>query len=360
MHKCNLSAAQLDSLAADLDQLRNVTLSQIGAKDANYIRKIVRIQRLCELGGRVLIMFGLHPIAWLAGVVLLSLSKILDNMEIGHNVLHGQYDFMQDSTLNSKTYDWDIVCDKRSWQRTHNYQHHTYTNVIGKDRDYGYDVLRMSTAEPWRKVHRWQGLKYIVLSLIFEWAVSLHEMNFHAIEQKRASYRDKLPYIKDTLKKWHKQIFKDYVFYPVLALLVAPIFLQTLAANALANIVRNIWACTVIFCGHFPQHTQTFSASCLKDESRGHWYYRQLCGSANFSGSRLLHVLSGHLSFQIEHHLFPDIPAWRYRELAPKVEQIAAKYGIYYNNGSFWQQYKTVLAHIWQHSLPNKPMPSSN
>ena len=83
-------------------------------------------------------------------VASLQLSKILDNMEIGRNVVHGQYDWMGDPGLNSRMYDWDTVCPGEQWKYSHNYIHHTYTNILGKDRDIGYGVLRMDEDQPWR------------------------------------------------------------------------------------------------------------------------------------------------------------------------------------------------------------------
>ena len=80
----------------------------------------------------------------------LSLSKILDNMEIGHNVMHGQYDWMGDPGLNSRMYEWDNVCPSDQWKYSHNYIHHTYTNILGKDRDIGYGILRMDEDQPWQ------------------------------------------------------------------------------------------------------------------------------------------------------------------------------------------------------------------
>jgi len=97
--------------------------------------------------------FGFIPPVLVAATTALGLSKIIENMEIGHNVMHGQYDWMNDPSLNSQTYEWDTACGGDSWRRTHNYEHHTYTNIIGKDRDYGYDLLRLSEDEPWQPAH---------------------------------------------------------------------------------------------------------------------------------------------------------------------------------------------------------------
>ena len=53
------------------------------------------------------------------------------------------------------------------------------------------------------------------------------------------------------------------------------------------------------------------------DETRGEWYLRQMLGSADISGGQVVHVMTGNLSHQIEHHLYPDLPSNRYAEIAP-------------------------------------------
>ena len=140
---------------------------------------------------------------------------------------------------------------------------------------------------------------------------------------------------------------------PLLTFPVAPI---VLAGNVGANLIRNLWSSTVIFCGHFTQDAETFTEEECEGESKGHWYLRQLTGSSNFTGGRWLHILSGHLSYQVEHHVFPDLPAHRYPEISGKVQAVCRKHGIHYNTGSFAKQYGTVVKRILRHSLPEKLM----
>jgi linoleoyl-CoA desaturase len=92
--------------------------------------------------------------------------------------------------------------------------------------------------------------------------------------------------------------------------------LTTLSANVTANLVRNLWSYMIIFCGHFPDGAEKFTEEELEDETKAEWYLRQLLGSANFEGSRFLHIMAGSLGYQIEHHLFPDLPSNRYPEIA--------------------------------------------
>ena len=172
-----LSHSELDNLAKDLDQLKHDVKTQLGGEDARYIRRILMLQRISAIGGRVLMVLGfITPWLWAFGVLSLALAKILDNMEIGHNVLHGQYDWMNDPVLHSTRYEWDIACTSDSWKRTHNFEHHTYTNIIGKDRDFGYGLLRLSNDFSWRLRNLWQGFTYLALSVMFQWGIAYHEL----------------------------------------------------------------------------------------------------------------------------------------------------------------------------------------
>lgn len=345
-----LTTEQLQGLEQDLDAIRNDVLADLGERDARYIRRIIRLHRTLEVGGRVMMPFGFIPPVFAAAVASLGLSKIIENMEIGHNVMHGQYDWMNDPALNSQTYEWDTVCTGDSWRQTHNYEHHTYTNVIGKDRDYGYALLRLSDDDPWKPAHSLQFINYILLSVFFQWGVGLHELESERLRRGEITLADKRQFLKAFLRKGGRQAFKDYLFFPLVTLPVAPI---VLAGNISANLIRNLWSSTVIFCGHFTQDAETFHEQDCENESKGQWYLRQLTGSSNFTGSRWVHLLSGHLSYQIEHHVFPDLPAHRYREIAPRVQAVCEKYGLHYNTGSFAKQYGTVLKRIARFSLPD-------
>ncbi|MBV1881246.1 MAG: acyl-CoA desaturase [Pseudomonadales bacterium] len=344
-----LNAKQLEQFAQELDALKENIMADLGQTDVDHIRHIMRLSRGSEIVGRTLIHFSLDPITWSLGVIGLGVSKILENMELGHNIMHGQYDWTNDPQLNSQTYEWDTACESDSWRYTHNYEHHTYTNIRGKDRDYGYGLLRLSHDIPWAPRHLAQFLNFIGLTVFFQWGVALHELEIERIVRREISLKDKLPFLKRFLRKGGKQAFKDYLFFPLLAGPFAPkVFLGNLAANGL----RNLWASSVIFCGHFTEGAQSFPESVCENETRGHWYYRQLLGAGNFTGNRWLHILTGHLSFQIEHHLFPDIPAHRYAEISPKIKDICETYGLPYNTGSFWSQYKTVVQRVLKYSLP--------
>ena len=349
--KTQLTPEQIESFGAELDAIRQRTLADLGERDANYIRNVIRAQRGLEIGGRALLMAGFLPPAWLAGTAALSTSKILDNMEIGHNVMHGQYDWMNDPGLSGKEFEWDTACPGDQWRHSHNYMHHTHTNIHGKDRDIGYGVLRMSEEQPWEPYYLGNPVYATLLALFFQYGVALHDLELDRIRTGETKWGRKQREIAGAIwKKVRRQTLKDYVLFPLLSGPSAPF---VLAGNASANLARNVWSFMIIFCGHFPDGVEEFTEEETAEETRGEWYYRQLLGSANLTGSKLFHVMSGNLSHQIEHHLFPDLPAHRYAEISVEVREICERYGIAYNSGPLHRQFGTVVRKICRLALPD-------
>ena len=346
--------AQLAAFGAELDALRERTLTDLGERDARYIRRIYAAVRYTEVMGRGLLFFGLFPPAWIIGTLLLGISKILDNMELGHNVIHGQYDWMNDPHLSGKTFEWDLVGTSDHWRKTHNYSHHTYTNIKGMDEDIGYGVLRLFPEQRWRPFFLGQPLYALIFALLFQWGVAIQDLRFGQYFNGKKSGKEMLDEMKPFLKKTRRQLVKDYVVFPLIA---GPFFLPVLLGNLVANGIRNLWTYTIIFCGHFTADVELFAKSVLRNETRGHWYYRQIRGSSNLTGSKLLHVMSGNLSHQIEHHLFPDIPAHRYAEMSLEVRAICQRYGVHYNRGPLIKQFSQVIWRILRYSLPGKYVP---
>jgi NADPH-dependent stearoyl-CoA 9-desaturase len=346
-----LSADALERFGAEVDALRVRVMGQIGAEDARYIRRLVTLQRRAEVSGRTLLFIGWLPPAWAAGVGLLTLSKVLENMEIGHNVLHGQYDWMGDPALDSKRYEWDWSCPADHWRHSHNFVHHTFTNVVGRDRDVGYGLLRMSDEQRWNPLCLLQPLYAIGQMLTFEWAVAVHDLEVDRVLRRRKHHRGVWAQVRAVMGKTWRQARKDYVLFPLLAGPAAPF---VVAGNLSANVLRNIWAFLVIFCGHFPEGVKMHPPEVLEGETRAEWYLRQIESSANIEGSRWFHILSGNLSHQIEHHLFPDLPSCRYPTIAPEVRAICRRYGVHYNSAPFSRQVATAMLRIARGALPSR------
>jgi len=347
-----LTPAEVELLGAELDAVRQDVLDDRGERDAAYIRRVIRVQRSLELGGRLVLLAGRNRAAWLVGTTALSLAKILDNMEIGHNVLHGQWDWMRDPKIHSSTWEWDHASPPRQWQRAHNQVHHTYTNIIGMDNDLGYGIMRVDEAQPWKPRYLVQPLWNAVTACIFEWGIAMYDLDLgDHIRGGRSLSPQKRAEAMVTLRRALRQATKDFVVWPALS---GRGWRATLAADATAVLVRNVWSHSVIMCGHFPEGVEAFELPELDaDETRGEWYVRQMLGSANISGPPALHLLTGNLSHQIEHHLFPDLPSNRYGEIAPRVREVFDKFGLAYNARPLHRQVASAWHKVVRLSLPN-------
>jgi NADPH-dependent stearoyl-CoA 9-desaturase len=387
----HLTDEQIEQLGKEFDAMHDEVYDDLGDRDRRYIVSMIEMHRRLAVLGRVLLLFSRHRPAWIAGMTANSMAKILENMEIGHNVLHGQWDWMNDPYIHSSSWDWDTASTSEAWKHSHNYVHHTYTNIRGKDKDLGYEIMRIDPHQKWHPVYLAQPLYNILLMLFFEWGVAFHDLDFEAIRKGEKSKKQLRKELKGIAGKARSQIVKDYVAWPLISGLAmaaldvarnAPelgrkprmrkrdprkiaaaagaialksggrAYRKTLTANVAANMVRNVWAYAIIFCGHFPDQTYTFTPEEVEDESRGAWYVRQLVGAANIEGSPFFHVASGNLGYQVEHHLFPDMPSSRYAEIAPRVKEICERYELPYNSGPFGQQLGSVQRTILRLALP--------
>jgi NADPH-dependent stearoyl-CoA 9-desaturase len=400
----HLTPEQIEQLGREFDAIHDEVFAELGERDSRYIRATIKLHRQLVLAARATLVGSRYKPAWLAGAASLSMAKILENMEIGHNVMHGQWDWMNDPDINSRNWDWDTASPADAWRHSHNYEHHTFTNIRGKDRDLGYEIMRIDPHQKWRPVYLLQPFYNLLLMGFFEWGVAFHDLNFDAIKAGEKSKEQLLEELKAIGVKARRQAVKDYVAFPLLSAAIAgavgattarattvrtataqgtgrrarrvataqgadrtaprataahaagataaQAFKSTLAANFTANIVRNVWAYSIIFCGHFPDQTYTFSQAEVVDETRGGWYVRQLLGSANIEGGPLFHFVAGNLSFQVEHHLYPDMPSSRYAEIAPRVRDVCHRYGLPYNTGPFSKQLGNVQRTILRLAFP--------
>lgn len=361
----HLSPADIDAFGREIEAIRSEVMDSRGERDARYIYRLIKVQRSMALGARVLIYASLaflpqwgHALAawsifWpliALGTILLGSAKILENMEIGHNISHAQWDWLRDPAIQSGSWEWDHVCPSDQWKHSHNVKHHTWTNVFGKDADVGgYGLLRLFSAQRWKPFNLGNPLWALLLAILFEWGIAIQELELGRILKGRMSWATIRPLWLRTREKMLRQILKDYILFPLLA---GPFFFYVCGANAVANIIRNLWTYLIIFCGHFPRDVHVFTKDQVENETRSRWYVRQLLGSCNIGGGKLFHIMSGNLSHQIEHHLFPDMPSNRYPEIAPRVRALCERFKLPYNTGSLSRQFGTTVWRIMRMSFP--------
>src|SRR3954468_7285346 len=292
LHK--LTPEQLEAIGREFDELHEQVKDDLGERDAKYIRSIIDLHRRLGLLGRAELLAASFWPAWILGTATLSVAKILENMEIGHNVLHGQWDWMNDPVINSQAWDWDTASTAEAWKHSHNYIHHTYTNILGKDKDLGYEIMRIDPHQGWHPVYLLQPFYNVLLMFLFEWGVALHDLDFEAIRKGEKSKKQLRRELKGIAGKARTQATKDYIAWPLVSAAAAaavrfgielsrpdrslrgrarwriarlrgkrsqdPVslaalealdtgrrsFKSALAADAVANVVRNVWAYAII------------------------------------------------------------------------------------------------------------------
>jgi NADPH-dependent stearoyl-CoA 9-desaturase len=345
----HLSEADVEALGRELDAIRTTIEESLGSKDAAYIRRTITFQRTLDVAARLVIGCTRTRKGWLAGTIALALAKSIENMEIGHNVGHGQWDWMNDPEIHSSTWEWDMPGLSSQWRYSHNYTHHVYTNVLGMDDDMGFGIMRITRDESWQLKHLAQPLRNFLLAAIFEWGIALHGL--HAAHDRAVDDSERSAASKALVAKVTRQVAKDYLLFPALS---GRRWWRTLTANASANLIRNLWAYVVIFCGHFPDGAEKFEPAVLERETKSEWYLRQMLGTANFDAGRVLAFLSGNLCYQIEHHLFPDLPSNRLSQIADEVRALCDKYDLPYTTGSLPRQYLLTLRTIHKLAVPDR------
>jgi linoleoyl-CoA desaturase len=351
----HLTAADIESLAVELDAIRRDVDDSLGEADARYIRRTIAAQRWLDVTGRVLLAAGTRRPAWWAGAVTLGLAKIIENMEVGHNVLHGQWDWMNDPEIHSSTWEWDICAPSRHWRCVHNVMHHKYTNIVGMDDDVGFGTLRVTRDQRWKRYNTLNLLFNAMMAIGFEWGIALHHLEIGRVAKGKIDRDTARARFREAGAKVGSQAFKDYVAVPALtALSPGATYTSTAKANLLANVIRNVWSYTVIFCGHLPDGAEKFAKTDMIGETKGHWYLRQILGTANFDAGPVLRFMSGNLCHQIEHHLYPDLPSNRLAEVSVRVREVCDKYDLPYTTGPFLVQYAKTWRTIAKLSLPDR------
>ena len=356
----HLTAEDIEQLGKELDEIRQEILDDRGDADAAYIRKVISVQRRLELGSRAVLLASMFPPAWIVGTAGLSVAKILENMEIGHNVLHGQWDWMRDPKIHSTTWEWDIATPAEQWKHSHNELHHTYTNVIGKDNDLGYGIMRVDEDQPWHPFYLVQPLWNFINACFFEYGIAVYDLELGA-NIKRGKTKD--PEFKGRVQQGAQE--DPQPGHQGLRRAPGAVAATARSCRPWPRTSPPTWSAT---CG-------ATRSSCAATSPRASRPSRSARSTARPAASgtsarcsarptsparKAMHLMTGNLSHQIEHHLFPDLPSNRYAEIAPKVQALFEKYGLNYHAAPLPQQVASAWHKVIRLSLPNGWLATTN
>jgi len=355
-----------DQIEQEFEAIKQRHRAKMGAEDVAYIKGLRLKSRIFEVLGRGLLWTSRNPLSFGAGVGFLFLHRNIEAIEIGHNVLHGQYDYFPEiPQFHSHNFKWKAPIDEEGWRREHNAMHHVHTNVYEKDPDLNHGLLRTNDLVPWQKSHLWQvplyfGVVYPTMLYRFnaqnlgftqEYRAEAFETGNQGYAVVDTSYASKEQREKMHARSVNRVLFKEYLVFPLLAKLTGRSALKVLAGNFLADTINNYWIGMTIQATHFTEDLQDEAAV----DHKGRWYLSQLESSVNFKGNRWQSILWGHLNYQIEHHLFPDTPSHRYPDMAKDVKALCQKYNLTYKCNESWAKaIKNYTAVFWKYSFPSK------
>ncbi|HEX5372592.1 MAG TPA: acyl-CoA desaturase [Aquabacterium sp.] len=359
--------ALYDQIEAEFEAIKQRYRAKLGPEDVAYIKGLRLKSRIAEVIGRGLLWISKDPLTFALGVAFTWLHRNLESIEIGHNVLHGQYDsFPEIPQFHSRNFKWKAPVDEEGWRREHNGLHHVHTNVFEKDPDLNHGILRMNDQVPWNNYHRWQVPMYLFIAYpIVLYGFNQQNLGFRQSYRERHFPTGNVGYapvhhpedvtVKD-LKRRHwlsvgRVLFKEYLLFPTLALLTGFSYWKVFLGNMLVDGLNNYWVSLTIQATHFTAPLQPEDAL----RHKGHWYLTQLDSSVNFKGGRAMSILWGHLNYQIEHHLFPDVPSRHYPDMALEVQEVCKKHGLNYQcNPSWGRAIRNYLGVMWKYSFPPK------
>lgn len=355
------------ALANDLKALRAELAADLGPADLAHLRKMARWGRTCTLLGWLTCWFP-NPLAVLA----LSLGNVARWTMVGHHVLHRGYDQVPGTPPHWRSdrfskgwrrwIDWLDWMHPAAWSHEHNQLHHFHLNEFGDP-----DLVEHNA---WLLRRRWlpAPLKWLLASvLMLTWKFSYYAPNTwrawrlkhrHAARDAAAAMghdwrllypgeRVLLPLSAEVPGFWWHCVLPyalgRFGLLPLPFLLISPAaWTCALVSLLLAELLANLHAFVIIV----PNHAG--ADLCRYDDHHtdpGGFYLRQILGSVNYpGGSDWKDFLQGYLNYQIEHHVWPDLPMLKYRQAAPRLQAICAKHGIAYVSEPVWRRFARMWA----------------
>jgi fatty acid desaturase len=348
------SALDAKGFSAEVEALRREAFATLGSQDLAHLVRTERVGRLASLVGYLTAWIAPNPIS----AFCLSLG-ICTRWLMAHHILHKGYDRVPGvpARYTSKYFargwrrfiDWFDWIHPTAWDHEHNTLHHYNTgeeadpDVVERYLEYlralkiPYFVKRTFialTAMTWkftyyapnttsvldptfRKRLRHEHIGFISFKNIFD---------FRNKSVRALWARCYLPYASFNF------VLVPLLFSPLGEWAVLSVFLNRL----LAEVFANVHSFLVVAPNHSADDLYRFD---FHYQGKEQFYVTQVLGSANYHcGTEFTDYMSIWLNYQIEHHLFPDLPMTKYREIQPKVEALCEKYGLPYVQESIWKR----------------------
>jgi stearoyl-CoA 9-desaturase NADPH oxidoreductase len=343
------SSASIEAFGREIEDLYLRTKAKVGVQDLEEMQALDKYSGYFDKTGRALIHFSPEPLSYFAGIGLLAAHFVME-FSNGHNILHGHYDAIPGhGHINSRDFRWDNTMHETDWKFEHHVCHHPFTNIDGKDHDFGYLLFRLNSQQEWQPRHLFQLAGLLAMPGAMTYYMPTYIATARALFEERApaTWRTYGPAITKILKT----LGRDYLLYPLLA---GPFFPKVFVGNMLARILAG---------GHlmymlaFEHHSKSIPlVEDPENETSYEFYLRQVLTTRNYVvWDWYERLLMGSVNTHIEHHLFPDLPFNRLKEISGDVETICKKYSVPYRKSSVLESFGDLMGIAIRNSLPVKP-----
>lgn len=373
--KNHLNSGEAESFLKELRALRSEITSSSDESDAEHLKKIRLWSRLSSLLGYLTAWIVPNPVS----AFLMSLGNVTRWTILAHHICHGAYDGVRGVEENSRSggfasgwrrfLDWPDWIDPTGWKEEHNRLHHYHTGELADP-----DLVERNL----QLVREWRIpviLKYAVIGFFMcTWKWTYYAPNTLWVRQLAKKNRSKeagerglsakatlanapengvfpgarlfLPFNRDGLEFWFRCLLPYAIFrFGLLPVLFLPLgtwaWASVLINSVLAEVLANVHSFLIIVPNHCGDDVCRFEGSA---RDAADFSVRQIVGSANYSTrGEFDDFLMGWLNYQIEHHLWPDLPPLKYRAAQPKVKALCEKYGLPYVEENVFARFRKMV-----------------
>lgn len=352
----DLSRLDRKGFAAELGALRKEITASLGEADLAHLRKMERWTWLSSLAG--------YATAWIApnpfSVFFMSVGTFARWTSLAHPISHRGYDKVPNvpARYTSKVFgkgarrfiDWFDWILPEAWHEEHDLLHH-YNLGERTDPD------RVETNFAWLRDSKLpMPLRYalvLFLGMTWKWLYyapnTIQEQGVARARRERESAPSEGTSLlnarfvdpRDPLARtlWLKSLVPyalwKFVVLPALFLPLGKLaFASVLLNSVFAELLTNLHSFVMIAPNHAGEDLYQFDSPIA---DRDEFSIRQIIGSTNYAcGSDVGDFLQGWLNYQIEHHLWPNVPLLAYQRMQPRVKALCEKYGVPYKQESVW------------------------
>lgn len=362
-----LSQRQREAFVRELRALEAEAVASLGPDDLAHMKKLERWGRWCTAAGYATAWAFPNPLS----MALLSTGSMARWAIVAHHVLHKGMDRVPDAPerLTSRGFaagrrrlvDWFDWFIPEAWHHEHDVLHHGHTNEAHDP-----DLVELNV-EAIRDAKLPRVVKLAAIAAYAcTWKLTYYAPHtLQVLQRKRRRRAAKTgtltddargperyvsaydPRTADGRELWKRSILPyglaRFVALPALFAPLGPLAVASVALNSLgAELLTNIHTFVIIAPNHAGEDLHRFTG---RPRDRADWFVRQVAGTANFAtGGDVNDFLHGFLNYQIEHHLFPDLPPSKYQWLQPRVRDVCERHGVPYHQESVLERLKKLVA----------------